>query len=159
MWHDKSVHDLKTLALSAGAVAFLLGLSACGGGGSNTDAVIVSANSGLSSQLLQNSLTVEAGTEQSALQAAVSTAVWTPSQQLQSDVAKYKGQLGPKAFAITPPTETGAQAWGSIHGAASTQEAQNDALQICQNVASQKSIATSCGILFIENDRQPLGWL
>lgn len=159
MWQCKTIHDLKTLATWAGGVAFMLSLAACGGSATNTDAAIVSANSGLSTQLLQNTLTVQAGTEQTALQAAVSTAVWTPSEQLRADVSNYFGQLGPKAFAITPPTETGAQAWGSIHGAATTQEAQNDALQICRNVASQKGIVSPCSILYIENARQPVGWM
>ena len=104
------------------------------------------------------SLTVEAGTEQSALEAAVSTAVWSPSEKLKADVSEYFGQLGPKAFAVTPPTDTGAQSWGSIHGAASKQEAQQDALQICSNVASQRGINLPCSLLFIENSQQPLGW-
>lgn len=158
MWRYKSIHNLKTSVTLAGCVSIALALAACNSPEDVNSAVIASANSGLSTQLLQNSLTVEAGTEQSAINAAVSTAVWTPSDKLKADVATYFGQLGPKAFAITPPTDTGAQSWGSIHGATSTQEAQRDAIQICSNVASQRGINLPCSILFIENSQQQLDW-
>lgn len=158
MWRYKSIHNLKTSVTLAGCVSIALALAACNSPEDVNSAVIASANSGLSTQLLQNSLTVEAGTEQSAITAAVSTAVWTPSDKLKADVATYFGQLGPKAFAITPPTDTGAQSWGSIHGATSTQEAQRDAIQICSNVASQRGINLPCSILFIENSQQQLDW-
>lgn len=158
MWRYKSIHNLKTSVTLAGCVSMALALAACNSPEDVNSAVIASANSGLSTQLLQNSLTVEAGTEQSAITAAVSTAVWTPSDKLKADVATYFGQLGPKAFAITPPTDTGAQSWGSIHGATSTQEAQRDAIQICSNVASQRGINLPCSILFIENSQQRLDW-
>lgn len=158
MWRYKSIHNLKTSVTLAGCVSMALVLAACNSPEDVNSAVIASANSGLSTQLLQNSLTVEAGTEQSAITAAVSTAVWTPSDKLKADVATYFGQLGPKAFAITPPTDTGAQSWGSIHGATSTQEAQRDAIQICSNVASQRGINLPCSILFIENSQQRLDW-
>ena len=158
MWRYKSIHNLKTSVSVAGCMTVLLALAACNSVEDVNSAVIASANSGLSTQLLQNSLSVDAGTEQSALTAAVSTAVWTPSDKLKADVSAYFGQLGPKAFAITPPTDTGAQSWGSIHGARSTQEAQRDAIQICSNVASQRGINLPCSILFIENSQQPLGW-
>ena len=158
MWRYKSIHNLKTSVTLAGCVSIALALAACNSPEDVNSAVIASANSGLSTQLLQNSLTVEAGTEQSAINAAVSTAVWTPSDKLKADVATYFGQLGPKAFAITPPTDTGAQSWGSIHGATSTQEAQRDAIQICSNVASQRGINRPCSILFIENSQQQLDW-
>jgi len=158
MWRYKSIHNLKTSASVAGCMTVLLALAACNSVEDVNSAVIATANSGLSTQLLQNSLSVDAGTEQSALTAAVSTAVWTPSDKLKADVSAYFGQLGPKAFAITPPTDTGAQSWGSIHGARSTQEAQRDAIQICSNVASQRGINLPCSILFIENSQQPLGW-
>ena len=158
MWRYKSIHNLKTSASVAGCMTVLLALAACNSVEDVNSAVFATANSGLSTQLLQNSLSVDAGTEQSALTAAVSTAVWTPSDKLKADVSAYFGQLGPKAFAITPPTDTGAQSWGSIHGARSTQEAQRDAIQICSNVASQRGINLPCSILFIENSQQPLGW-
>ena len=158
MWRYKSIHNLKTSVTLAGCVSMALALAACNSPEDVNSAVIASANSGLSTQLLQNSLTVEAGTEQSAITAAVSTAVWTPSDKLKADVATYFGQLGPKAFAITPPTDTGAQSWGSIHGATSTQEAQRYAIQICSNVASQRGINLPCSILFIENSQQRLDW-
>ena len=158
MWRYKSIHNLKTSVSVAGCMTVLLALAACNSVEDVNSAVIATANSGLSTQLLQNSLSVDAGTEQSALTAAVSTAVWTPSDKLKADVSTYFGQLGPKAFAITPPTDTGAQSWGSIHGARSTQEAQRDAIQICSNVASQRGINLPCSILFIENSQQPLGW-
>ncbi|MGA0236208.1 MAG: hypothetical protein ACO3NE_11525 [Alphaproteobacteria bacterium] len=158
MWRYKSIHNLKTSVSVAGCMTVLLALAACNSVEDVNSAVIATANSGLSTQLLQNSLSVDAGTEQSALTAAVSTAVWTPSDKLKADVSAYFGQLGPKAFAITPPTDTGAQSWGSIHGARSTQEAQRDAIQICSNVASQRGINLPCSILFIENSQQPLGW-
>ena len=158
MWQGKTIHNCLRPITSATCVAFMIIISACGERNDPNAAVIVAANSGLSSQLLQNSLTVEAGTEMSALEAAVSTAVWNPSDKLRADVSTYLGQLGPKAFAITPPTETGAQAWGSIHGATSTQEAQRDAMDICANVAAQRTINLPCSILFIENRQQPLGW-
>ena len=155
---DMSIHNLKISTIFAGTVALALVMSGCESTDDPNAAVIAAANSGLSTQLLQKSLTVEAGTEQSALEAAVSTAVWSPSEKLKADVSEYFGQLGPKAFAVTPPTDTGAQSWGSIHGAASTQEAQQDALQICSNVASQRGINLPCSLLFIENSQQPLGW-
>ncbi len=158
MWRYKSIHNLKTSVSVAGCMTVLLALAACNFDEDVNSAVIATANSGLSTQLLQNSLSVDAGTEQSALTAAVSTAVWTPSDKLKADVSAYFGQLGPKAFAITPPTDTGAQSLGSIHGARSTQEAQRDAIQICSNVASQRGINLPCSILFIENSQQPLGW-
>ena len=158
MWRHKSIHNSKTSAIFAVSTALVLTLSACNSVEDVNSAAFASANSGLSTQLLQNSLTVDAGTEQSALTAAVSTAVWTPSDKLKADVTAYFGQLGPKAFAITPPTDTGAQSWGSIHGARSTQEAQRDAIQICSNVASQRGINLPCSILFVENSQQPLGW-
>jgi len=158
MWRYISIHNLKTSASVAGCMTVLLAVAACNSVEDVNSAVIASANSGLSTQVLQNSLSVDAGTEQSALTAAVSTAVWTPSDKLKADVSTYFGQLGPKAFAITPPTDTGAQSWGSIHGARSTQEAQRDAIQICSNVASQRGINLPCSILFIENSQQPLGW-
>ncbi len=153
-----SIHNLKISTVLAGTVALALVVSGCASSDDPNAAVIAAANSGLSTQLLQKSLTVEAGTEQDALEAAVSTAVWAPSDQLNADVSEYFGQLGPKAFAVTPPTDTGAQSWGSIHGAASTQEAQRDAIQICSNVASQRGISLPCSLLFIENSQQPLGW-
>ena len=158
MWQGKTIHNCMRPITSATCVAFMIILSACGRKDDPTATAIVAANSGLGTQLLQNSLTVEAGTEMSALEAAVSTTIWNPSDKLRADVAQYRGQLGPKAFAITPPTGTGAQAWGSIHGAASTQEAQRDAMDICANVAAQRQINLPCSILFIENQQQPLGW-
>jgi len=158
MWRYKTIHNSKTWTRAAIGVALALSVSACNSVEDPNLAVIAVANSGLGTQLLERSLTVEAGTEQAALDAAVSTAVWTPSDKLRADVAAYFGQLGPKAFAITPPTETGAQAWGSIHGATSTQEAQRDAVQICSNVASQRGINLPCSILFIEDKQQSLGW-
>lgn len=158
MWQGKIIHNLKTSIVMAGALGLTLMVSACNSVEDPNMAVIAAANSGLSTQLLQRSLTVEAGTEQSALTAAVSTAVWTPSEKMRADVSTYFSQLGPKAFAITPPTDTGAQAWGSIHGAASTQEAQRDAIQICRDVANQRGIELPCSILFIENNQQQQNW-
>ena len=104
-----SIHNLKISTVLAGTVALALVVSGCASSDDPNAAVIAAANSGLSTQLLQKSLTVEAGTEQDALEAAVSTAVWAPSDQLNADVSEYFGQLGPKAFAVTPPTDTGAQ--------------------------------------------------
>ena len=158
MWQSKIIHNLKIVALCAGSGALALTISACNSVDDNNLAVIAAANSGLGTQLLEKSLSVQAGTEQAALEAAVSTAVWTPSDKLRSDVSAYFGQLGPKAFAITPPTDTGAQAWGSIDGAASTVEAQRDAMQICSDVADQRGINLPCSLLFVENAQQALGW-
>lgn len=138
----------------------MLGLAGCGGGsGANSDVVLVSGNAGLGASSLESRPSLLTGAAPSMQQAPARSADWTPSSQLRSDVSRYKGQLGPKAFAITPPTDSGAQAWGSIHGAASTQEAQSDALQVCQNVAAQKGIGLSCSLLYIEDSRQPLNWL
>ena len=72
--------------------------------------------------------------------------------------AKAAIEAGKHVLVEKPLAETGAQAWGSIHGATSTQEAQRDAMDICANVAAQRTINLPCSILFIENRQQPLGW-
>ena len=67
MWQSKIIHNLKTVALCAGSGALALTISACNSVDDNNLAVIAAANSGLGTQLLEKSLSVQAGTEQAAL--------------------------------------------------------------------------------------------
>ena len=95
--------------------------------------------------------------------AAANTAIgaagaWRPSDELRSDVRRYLGQMGPKAFALTKPMPGGAQAWAFVHGRGTASEVQRDAVATCELAAKEQSITNRCQLLFIDDDMQELGW-